>query len=423
MPNFLTASLKWVFPLSLVLLARPMPAQTRAAEIEKQRDAKTSKLTEEKPTAIEERLIYIKEAKLLERTGGGFGGLRLKIGGMPTGSGFALGPEYFRDDLAAGKLIFSAGAQASTRQWLRLNASLAAPALAKGKMFWEAYGVHRDYNSLTYYGPGPDSEKRNRSTYRLEDTAFDTLLGVKPNKWGRFGSSVGFIELNAGPGREKRFASADRLFLSNPLSPGFDRQTDFWRWGTFGQIDYRDSPTGPRSGGNYTARFDVFNDTDLARHDFRRLDMEAQQYLPFFNQRRVFALRARTVQTFLRSGQTLPFYQQTALGGGDDLRGFRPYRFHGNNLAMANVEYRWEVFSGLDMAVFADAGQVSNRKWQFRARDMETAVGFGLRFNARNAPFLRLDVGFSHEGFQIFLKFNGMFAQRPWGSSSAPHIF
>ena len=54
---------------------------------------------------------------------------------------------------------------------------------------------------------------------------------------------------------------------------------------------------------------------------------------------------------------------------------------------------------------------------------METTLGFGLRFNVRNAPFLRLDVGFSHEGFQIFLKFNGIFAQRPWGSSNAPHVF
>ena len=68
MPN-----LQWVFPLSLVLLARPAPAQTRTVEIEKERDAKSSKLTEEKPTAIEQRLIYVKEAKLLERTGGGFG--------------------------------------------------------------------------------------------------------------------------------------------------------------------------------------------------------------------------------------------------------------------------------------------------------------------------------------------------------------
>ena len=417
------STLKLTIAFSLTALADHAAAQTRTAEIEKQRDAKTAKLVEEKPTKIEERLIYLKEAKLLERTGNGLAGLRAKIGGMPTGSGFAAGPEYFRDDLADGKLVFDAALQASTRHWLRMNVGLAAPAMASGKIFWETYAVHRDYNSLAYFGPGPDSEAKNRSTYRLEDTSFDTLVGVRPHKRVRFGSSAGYVDMNTGPGLDKRFPSADRLFLPNPLSPGLDRQADYWRWGTFGQIDYRDSSTGPRSGGNYTMRWDSFKDQDLGRFDFRRLDIEAQQYIPLFNKRRVIAMRARTVQTFVRSGQTVPFYQQSVLGGGDDLRGFRPYRFHGNNLVVANAEYRWEVFSGLDMAIFADAGQVSNQKWHYAARDMETTVGFGLRFNARNAPFLRLDVGFSHEGFQVFMKFNGMFAQRPWGSSSAPHIF
>lgn len=408
-----------------LLTAAALNAQTpatRSAVIEAARDAKSAKLTEEKPTAAEQRLIYIKEAKVLERISAGVGGLRVKIGGMPTGSGFALGPDYFRDDLAGGKVVVNAGLQGSTRRWWRGAASVAVPSMARGKMFWEAYAVHRDYNSVTYYGPGPESREQDRSTYRLEDTSFDTLLGVKPHKWVRFGVSTGYLLNNVGPGRDERFASADRLFARNPLSPGFDQQTDFWRWGTFGQLDYRDSATGPRSGGNYTMRYDLYRDQQLNRHDFKRLDIEAQQYIPLFNKRRVIALRARTVESFIPSGQTLPFYQQAVLGGSDDLRGFRPYRFHGNNLAVANVEYRWEVFSGLDMAIFCDAGQVSNRKWQYRLKDMETSVGFGFRFNVRNAPFLRLDVGFSHEGFQVFMKFNGIFGQRPWGSSSASHI-
>ena len=321
--------------LALLTLAVPLTAQTRVAEIAKKRDAKAAKLTEEKPTATEQRLIYIKESKLLERTGAGFGGVRVKIGGMPTGSGFALGPEYFRDDLADGKLVFTAGLQASTRRWLRFNTSLAAPSLARNKLFWEAYAVHRDYNSLTYYGPGPDSERKDRTNYRHEDTTFDTLIGAKPHKWVRFGFSAGYLEMNAGPGLDKRYPSSEKLFASNPDSPGFDRQPDFKRWGTFGVFDYRDDPNGPRSGGNYTARYDDFRDADLALHDFRRLDVEAQQYVPLFNKRRVIALRARTVQTFMRPGQTLPFYQQSVLGGGDDLRGFGPYRFHASNLALA----------------------------------------------------------------------------------------
>jgi outer membrane protein assembly factor BamA len=398
-------------------------AQTRTAEIEKERDAKASHLVEEKPSKTELRLIDLKESKLLERTGAGIGGLRVKIGGMPTGSGFALGPEYYRDDLAKGKLILDAGLQASTRRWLRFSVSLAAPSLAGDKLFWEAYAVHRDYNSLTYYGPGPDSEKIDRSTYRHEDTSFDTLLGFKPHRWLRAGFSGGYLMMNAGPGKDKRYASSEILFASNPLSPGFDRQPNFARWGTFAQLDYRDSNLGARSGGNYSIRYDDFRDQDFDRFGFRRIDMEAQQYIPFFNKRRVIALRARTVQSFARNGRTVPFYQQASLGGGDDLRGFRPYRFHDNNMNLFNAEYRWEVFSGLDMAIFGDAGQVNHERWKLSVRNLETSVGFGFRFNVRNAPFLRLDFGFSHEGFQIFLKFNGIFAQRPWGSSNAPHVF
>jgi len=398
-------------------------AQTRTAEIEKERDAKTAHLIEEKPSKAEERLIWIKEGKVLERISAGIGGLRVRIGGMPTGSGFALGPDYFRDDLAKGKIHFDAGLQASTRQWLRFNVAAAAPSFANGKLFWEGYAVHRDYNSLTYYGPGPDSEKKDRSTYRHEDTSFDTLIGVKPHKWVRFGTSAGYLLMNAGPGTDSRYPSTDVLFAGNPAVPGLNNQNDYLRWGTFAQFDYRDSQLGPRAGGNYSVRWDDFSDRDLKLHDFRRLDMEAQQYIPLFNKRRIFALRARTVQTFTRDGQTVPFYQQSALGGGDDLRGFRPYRFHGNTLLITNAEYRWEVFSGLDMALFADAGQVTNDRWKFAMNRMETAVGFGFRFNVRSAPFLRLDFAFSHEGFQMFVKFNGVFAQRPFGSSSAPHVF
>jgi hypothetical protein len=74
-----------------------------------------------------------------------------------------------------------------------------------------------------------------------------------------------------------------------------------------------------------------------------------------------------------------------------------------------NAEYRYEVFSGLDMAVFGDAGKVfrSKRDWNFS--DLEASYGIGMRFNARNAVFLRIDAGFSHEGFQVWIKFNNVF--------------
>jgi outer membrane protein insertion porin family len=110
---------------------------------------------------------------------------------------------------------------------------------------------------------------------------------------------------------------------------------------------------------------------------------------------------------------------QPSLGGAEDLRGYRPYRFRGDNLLAMSAEYRWEVFSGLDMAVFGDAGQVFTHKSDLRWRDLETDIGFGLRFNERDRTFLRLDVGFSHEGFQVWIKFNNVFKKGPVHTSSA----
>jgi hypothetical protein len=37
----------------------------------------------------------------------------------------------------------------------------------------------------------------------------------------------------------------------------------------------------------------------------------------------------------------------------------------------------------------------------------------------RNSVFLRMDVGFSHEGFQVWLKFNNIFAPKLIHSSSS----
>jgi len=47
----------------------------------------------------------------------------------------------------------------------------------------------------------------------------------------------------------------------------------------------------------------------------------------------------------------------------------------------------------------------------------------GLRFNVRNNVFLRLDVGFSHEGFQVWVKFNPIFGGGPTGFAGTQSIF
>ena len=156
------------------------------------------------------------------------------------------------------------------------------------------------------------------------------------------------------------------------------------------------------------------------------LDIDLQQYVGFFNRSRVIALRAHTRLTDTRDGQTVPFYLQPVIGGSDDLRGFRP-------IPLSPARTASTLGAGIplgpsspacDGALFVDGAAKSSQNGRDNSnfKDLEGSAGFGLRFNARNRTFMRLDVGFSHEGFQIWFKFNDVFQQRPLGTADSQPV-
>ncbi len=394
----------------LLLLSFPVLAQdgSRAQEIEAARQKRASNLAPDDTSRIERALVVIREDRWVERVTSGVAGFRLALGGLVSGSGFALGPEYLRRDLADGDVIIRASARASAKLYQLYDFQLTFPRFCNRKLFADVYAVHRNYPRIDYYGPGPESHKTGRSDYRLEDTAFDLTAGVRPVRHLGLGGTVGYLLVNVGPGTDPRFVSTERIFTP-AVTPGIDQQSNFLRGGFFAQYDYRDNPGGPRQGGNYLFRYTWNSDRIFGLYSFRKTELEAQQYIPFFNRRRVIALRGKSVLTDTDTGQVVPFYLQPTLGGSDDLRGFRPFRFYDDNLIVLNAEYRWESFSGLDMALFADAGKVFHRRADWNFKNLEASAGFGFRFNVRNDVFMRIDMGFSHEGVQLWLKFNNVF--------------
>jgi outer membrane protein assembly factor BamA len=411
----------WHSVTVLLLFSLPAFGETRTEELNRQRIEHDKNLAPEKATRVEVFLRRIKDEKLLQRANYGYNGVGVKVGGMVTGGGFALGPQYLRDDLRDGAVAVRAAAQISFKNYRKADAQLVLPKLLSGKAFLDLRATYRNFPTLSYYGPGPDSQKV-RTNYRLEDTSVDAAFGVSPVRFVTLGVAGGGLAVNIGPGTDSRFVSSDAVFT--PVqSPGIDRQTNFLRYGAFGQFDWRDDPLAPRNGGNYVLQYTRFEDRDLHRHDFNLIDVDLHQYVPFFNKTRVIALRAHTRLTDTRRGQVVPFYLQPMIGGSDDLRGFRPFRFSGNNSLVLNAEYRWAIFSGCDGALFVDGGKVFSRRGQLNFRDLEGSAGFGLRFNARNRTFIRADVGFSHEGFQVWFKFSDPFYRRPLGTADSEPVF
>ncbi len=395
---------------------------SRAAEIEAARDRKANHLEPEEVSRAEAWVgKYFSRGAVERLTIGGYGFSAL-MGGAATGQGFAIGPQYLRRDLFQGEGVFLADWQITTSGSTRGQVGFALPEFGGDRMALEIGARRHNYNRIDYYGPGPGSEKTGRSNYRYEDVAFDALFRMRLGRHFYFGPTAGAVFVNVGPGKNSQLISTDEQFTPEQ-APGIDRQTKFFRAGGFAGFDWRDSPAGARAGGIYGAVYDFYDDFDLKRHDFHHLKLRAEQYFPFYNKRRIIALRADTDLTWRRYDQIVPFYLQPVVGGSESLRGYRPYRFYGDNSLRMTAEYRWEVFSGMDAAIFADAGKVFQHKKDLDLTGLESDVGFGFRFNVRNATFLRLDFGFSHEGFMMWVKFNDVFVKKPVGRSSPEHIF
>jgi len=385
--------------------ANAQEVDSRAEMLLRARREKAQRLAPEKPYPAERALERLEELGLLDpnrRT------VWPRIGGLPTGQGFAIGPQYYNPRLADGHLTFRTSLAGSISQAWLADVQLTTRRIAGDHVFADVLVSHSNAPRMDYYGPGPDSDRNSRTSYRLETNSASGTFGVRPFSPLTLGITAGYLTTNSGPGNRDDFSQTQEIF--DPVrTPGLLDQSDFLVTGAFAQFDYKDYPSA-RNGGLVAARLTNYDDHTLDRHSFRRVDFEVQQYFSFFQDRRVIALRARSTMTFTSgAGQSVPFYLQPYLGGSDDLRGFRSYRFYDDHHIVVNAEYRWEAFAGLDMALFFDAGKVVPKRSQINFHDLEAAAGFGFRFNARNSVFMRIDVGFSHEGMRLWFKFANPF--------------
>lgn len=398
------------------------PASSRAETIERERSAKAATLTPEALPRPEQFLKRIQDERILERITEGYKGWRAIAGGMATGSGFALGTEYSYTNLGKGYMEFHTSAQVSTRLWQKYSVSLLFPDSMGRRRNAVLNFTHRNYNSLDYYGPGMKSARGGRSNYRLEDSSLQAVNIMRPDKRLRAGFMAGYLWTNVGPGKRAGIISTDRVY-SEAVAPGIQAQSDFLRYGITAQLDLRDNPNGPKSGGNYVVQWVRYKDQTRGIYSFNRYDVDFQQYFGFFNNLRRIALRARGTFTDPVGHSVIPFYMRPTVGGSDDLRGYRQYRFNDPNALVLNAEYRWEIFSGLDGALFYDAGKVMDRGSHLALSQMKGAAGFGLRANVRNQTFIRFDVGFSREGFMIWFKFNDAYNSTRFGTGAFQPLY
>jgi outer membrane protein assembly factor BamA len=380
--------------------------ETRSDQIEAARDKKAQKLaTPEDPHL--EKLVERAEASIAYHLLTAEEGFGVGFGQLVSGAGFSTGPRY-RKTLWDGRVRLGASLYGSLKQYYKGQFTASVSGFLKGHALINFAASHSDFPQMPYYGPGPDSRKTGRSNYRIENTSVEVRPTLKLAKGLTAGAIGSFMAINVGPGIADSYISTDRQF-GPAVTPGIDRQTDYLKGGGFVEYDRRDKAGDPTRGGRYHAEYARLSDRDVGAYSFYQLNLDAQQYIPLFNGKRVIALHGATWLTDTNKSQTVPFYMQPALGGGDTMRGFRPFRFYDNNAVLIQGEYRWEASSVLDMALFADGGKVFHNWDQWNLHDLEGSFGFGIRFKTLSAVVLRIDTGFSREGFQIWFRVSNPF--------------
>ena len=401
----MTTYVSFVLLIVLTFVRGADAQETRADTLRQAREEKQQSVAPYDPNMLENVLKTIERGgvPLITRDG-----IYLKLGSLTTGSGFAYGAGYRSHRLFDGVATIDVwGGWSMTGYWAG-EGRLRFPELASGFIDLEAYGRRHDYPREDYFGLGPLSLRRNHSDYAIQQTTIGARVAVRPAPIVLIGGGLEHIDSGVSDGADPALPSIGEIF-DEQSAPGMTQQPDYLRSIVFVDIDWR-RPLNARNGGWYRAELSRYDDRQGLGYSFDRLDVDLRQFVSFLAERRVLVGRVVASTSNVEPEQQVPFYLMHTLGGKDTLRGFHEYRFRGPHGLLLQGEYRFEIWSGLDAALFYDTGKVALRRSQLNFKNLESDYGFGFRFNTDRGIVARVDAAFgSRDGKHLWIVFGGTF--------------
>ena len=377
----------------------PPPSNGTAAE--------TASTTQDQPGFVQKARQWAERTQIVERLSGDIDGWYPRLGGMTRGSGFSIGPGYrfhVRDvlvDVSAGYSIRNYKAVDAKVRWLQ--------AYDERLELWTNYRFE-DFPQEDFFGMGLNSLRDARTSYDFDSHEISATGAFKATRWLRVGTTLGYLSPQIGAGSDARYLSIEQRF-TDAEAPGLANQPDFLHTTFFADVDYRDEPGNPRSGGLYYAGFGIWDDRTLEQYDFRRFDLNLRHFFPLAaDKSHVLSGQFGVSYVNNETGHRVPFYFLPYVGGVDTIRSFHEFRFKDENAMWMSAEYRWVPIKWVSLAAFIDAGKVSARHQDINLGGVKKGYGFGFRVHTRKQTFARLDFATGGgEGWQMFLKLGPSF--------------
>jgi outer membrane protein assembly factor BamA len=390
--------------VAFVLLAAPLYAQQSEPENENY-ELPRGWVTRPTPGLLGEPALL---SKLAMSTDTGLGGepqdgFYVETGNLVSGEGWiSAGPGY-RRSLLDGRARLDMSAAVSWNYYTMAQVAFELPHLAHDRLSLGVQTRYQDALALDYFGLGNRSLKSDQTAYRFRN--FDLLATgrVQANRWLALEGRAGWIpspDLLTANGRVSVPNTVDRF--TEASAPGITTQPAYVHADVSILADTRDHPGHPTDGGLYRAAASVYADRDGGAYSFRRYEIEGTQFVRLGTPKWILGLHAWGVFSDTSGGATVPFYLMPAIGGKNTLRGFYSYRFHDNDMALANIESRWALLTHMDLAVFGDVGTVAHTASTFDIHDTRHSFGAGVRVHNATSTLVRIDAGHSADGWRLF---------------------
>jgi len=315
-------------------------------------------------------------------------GLYWDFGNMVPGAGWlAIGPGY-RQWFGRDTMLLDGSIAFSWNGYKTAQARMELPKFAKSRLALGTQVRWMEYGEIDYFGIGPDTAESALTTFGIQATHVLAHATFRPTRWFDIDGEIGLMSPSLKDDSLGRAGPADDqpTFVPTQLAMTLDTR------------NFREHPT---SGLLLRAAAARFDDRDTGAFTHKRYEGEAAAFLPMFGERIVLALHGMAAHTPLEDG-SVPFYMLPTLGGANSLRSFTDYRFRDHNLLLTNAELRLAMMTHVDLAFFADAGNVARR---FEDLNLDKrSYGGGLRFHTRRQTFARIDMANGDEGWRFLFR-------------------
>ncbi len=278
------------------------------------------------------------------------------------------------------------------------------PGFSNGRYSIGLSATHFKNATVRFFGLGPTTIKEDESNYTASETRLNWKFGVYANEVTQIAVSQRLRHMQAIQQGGTPLPFTGDLF---PDVPGGEGATILGQRISF-HYDTRNNLVTPTDGMAVTAYAELnYNFKNGADPLYSRYGLEIKKMFASESKRAILVIRGDLQATL---GTDVPFYEQSSLGGQNNLRGFGFDRYIDKQLIAFSIEERIHivrtrlagVMADFEIAPFIDTGQVFNSFRNVSFKDYRITPGIGFRGIIRPNVVGRIDYGFSKEGGAIF---------------------